>query len=330
MAAAIDPEAIHEYCLIEYWATVGRNEKSARAASDDSGYSALMSRLTMSELAARVKCLRSLPPSNELAESHIVRGYARQLRKQMQEVTAGALMKEALDLTLESEATDKPLQPDHCSAVDIESFFAERPEFQRAAVIECGDQSADPGEEEAEADSGNAARPCRVVETREQGVQTSDDLQPQVTLPAPSTLGSAPVYQINNASSASGPMSKFHGKDADTNPYRRNAPNVTSKQVAVEQQDQSWDNFYNQCPFQTAREYAQTSGGAEDNRHHARPGQPQQPLPVDSRIEERPSVPDGPVIRDSLKRKFQIPKRGAGNEVSVGSFPLWYRLAYAS
>lgn len=104
--------------------------------------------------------------------------------------------------------------------------------------------------------------------------------------------------------------------NADNRPYNihtNKVPPGHSDQVNS-QDNYSWDDHFKQNPFQSAREYARASGDHQkeqlqsDQSNNLRQVES---LPIHLESLTIPSpLPPQPLIRDSLKRKFQVPKVG--------------------
>lgn len=133
---------------------------------------------------------------------------------------------------------------------------------------------------------------------------------------------------------------------------RRAPPPPPPPNPSMQGSRQAWDDHQSKNPFQSAREYAWAEDGAQKKENKGAPTNPQQHQyrqpPQQHQQQHQPQPPGGyhnpyantapgmdhnnnnpppdqPIIRDSLKRKFQIPKRGASNEVRFLQWGLYTR-----
>lgn len=155
-----------------------------------------------------------------------------------------------------------------------------------------------------------------------------------------SSFDARPNPYAKSAAQSSAFVYTQDGQDQSNIAARNNAPNRQLQQHHQQQPDvygnpianSSWDNHQQQQnPFQTAREIAHSHGENDVQNHapppsnegwnhyhdpnhrYANPHNPYPPVPE----EGEPLARRGPSIPDSLKRKFQPPKRVANENVRV-------------
>jgi hypothetical protein len=234
-----------------------------------------------------------------------------------------SLAKASSDCKLSADVVDEEV-----AGADVDAFFDDYPECVRENWDE-SDTDEDESDEEIQQvqpyskKMAAASEPSRRSESYPQH-QDMDVVVVEKVQPAPTDHN--PLYQQAPTARAGAPRNPYmqqnrddiaanplHPKQHPANGGKRDTRGQNSSNNAA-----SWDDFRSQQnPFQTAREYARISA---ENEPQGNERQPQPSYPQHNPYNKPPEAQEpqqqqigGPHIPESLKRKFQPPKR---NEVS--------------
>lgn len=237
----------------------------------------------------------------------------------------------------------KPLGPAHVN-VSIDAFFEEYPECVRSDWDDIGeeDSSSESSDEDDDVEkSRSKKRPLSAATTNifptnvPNSTQTSEVTAPPCILypsqnyckekhmnPAIHQSRSYPVQHVQHHPHNSNqqphlPPTNPRQQHSFPPPFSHNPvqPNSELNKRANyapshDNDDDGWDDPPN--PFQTAREYAGVVGDQAASKQHQQRYNPYRDQPQQE--EEVVTLPQGPPIRESLKRKFQVPKLGAAQK----------------
>ena len=201
------------------------------------------------------------------------------------------------------------------SVADVDAFFEAYPECIRPGWEEYDDTSSSSSEEEELRPSRRKKRP----------------LEKEKTPPAKLPEVAAPPHANYQSHSFSHLQQKPFGMESK---HSNNYPQQQQQQQQpqpIYNATQTWEETHPQqeiSAFQTAKEFAQSNGdyvppphrqqhqqrtstNSVNEYHQYNPYQQQQPQEHEPPSNSPLVKPQGPLIRDSLKRKFQPPKRGA-------------------
>lgn len=204
---------------------------------------------------------------------------------------------------------------------DVEAFLEAYPECRKAEADESDDETSENGEEMVPTQHASVRAPVNVYPTMDyQSQQHQQQTVAVTTNPYHAQSGQYPPQPPPHRQQHQQPPPTF-------------APPTTHLHTKTVSSASSWNDQQHgvgQNPFQTATEYARAGGGGEplkEQQQHSRHVYPQPPSqqqpqqqhynPYAANHSNSPPPPPAPMIRESLKRKYQLPVRiGAGDASS--------------
>jgi hypothetical protein len=213
---------------------------------------------------------------------------------------------------------------DEESSADVDAFFDDYPECVRDNWDE-SDTDEDESDEEMQRSQPYSKKMAAASESSRlsESYPKHTDIDEEVERVQPAPTDRDPLYQQVPTARAGAPRNPYMQQSRDDfaanppHPQHHPASGKSDKRGQSSNNAASWDDFRSQQnPFQTAREYAQTGADneAQGNERQPQPSHPQhnpynKPLEPQEPQQQQIRVPN---IPESLKRKFQPPKR---NEV---------------
>jgi len=241
-------------------------------------------------------------------------------------------------MVLQWKNNDKERLPLQEVSVDVDAFFEEYPQCIRA---DWSDEDSSDEEEEID-EKKETMRPRKKPNEKHPQPPTStfseQKMPPQRSATAPNgnpyamnshqTRPKDPPPQQPPPSQQQTGAFQYTPVDLTGPDHSQPAPRAPppvqyappSAPPAVVVQQSSWDDRRNRNPFQTAREYAWAGGNKDNNQLPQQQQGACNPYARAASLESPP--PEQPVIRESLKRKFQPPKRVASSEVRSTKYQI--------
>lgn len=242
----------------------------------------------------------------------------------MWDIDRDAAAQLGLLVSLAKASSDYNLCPDadEEASADVDAFFDDYPECVRKDLCELDSDEDESDEEMQEAQPSSkkmtASEPSRRPESHPQHEDT--DVVVEKVQPAPTDRN--PLYQRVSTAQTTAPRNPYFQENRDDfaanppHPQQHLANGGKCDALGQRSNNTTWDDFRSQQnPFQTAREYAHAGGENELQGKEYQPSHPQHnPNHKPSEAQE-PQQPQnrGPIIPESLKRKFQPPTRNAVN-----------------